>query len=196
MDTSSTEELRRIWAGAIPLSKFIEDRTGGRAPPAPGLKTRKIRKPSALELIFERNEVQQETIKDLIAGRLVAVGRRSDSYEFDWISASFWIGAVVIADTVSRDGTLLVEVGIAPPEARRDVQQKQKPNPEASARAEVRRAAIMEYLKTDPDLSAPRSKRYRAYKSYISSHGFDTNKRGFSVKTFEKDETEFRPKPK
>ena len=205
MDSANTSALRRIWADATPLSKFIEDRAEQlcEAPTVPGGKARGTQQLSALEgmtlimrydanLSIARGKARKETVNHLVAGRIVGLGRRSDSHEIETIDASFWIGADVEPDAVSRDGTQIIDVRIVLPDALPVEQPKQQLNPGTSARIEVIRAAIREYAKTHPELSQPRSVRYRAYRSYISSRGFDLSKRGFTNKNFEKYELEFR----
>ena len=101
------------------------------------------------------------------------------------------------SDSVSRDGTKVMDVRLAPPDVLQALQDKPQPPTPSSSIAYVIRAAIAEYAKTDPRLRPPPSDRYRAYRSYISSRGFDPRKdRGFSDKTFERYEQEFRRKSK
>ena len=63
--------------------------------------------------------------------------------------------------------------------------------PGRPSNAEVIQAAIEDYARTDPGLRKPRVKRYRAYRTYISGQGIDPDF-GFSDKTFERYESEFR----
>ena len=43
--------------------------------------------------------------------------RTSDSYSFDWIDPSYWIGAVVDwGGTASRDGRKVIDIRLVPPE--------------------------------------------------------------------------------
>ena len=78
-----------------------------------------------------------------------------------------------------------------------DVVTSLPPDPESRtgrpSKAEVIRAAIADYQKTDTGLSRPPSERYRAYRSYITSQGYKPHRdTGFSNKTFEKYELEIR----
>lgn len=206
MDSASTSALRRIWADATPLSKFIEDRAEQlcEAPPVPDRKIRRTQQLSALEgmtlimrydanLSIARGKARKETVNHLVAGRIVGLGRRSGSHDIETIDASFWIGADVEPDAVSRDGTQIIDVRIVLPDALPVTQEKQRFDREAQRRAEVIGAAIRDYVaNTDPNLGPPRSKRYKAYRSYISARGFDIKKRGFGDKRLEKAETEYR----
>jgi len=204
--------LARIWADATPLAKFVKDRAERlcrEGTPGSRTDTRRVGNPSTKEqlvlymqgqtdLMAAWGRAKTDTINDLIAGRLVGLGRPSDSYSFDRIDPSVWIGAEVDwAGTVSRDGTKIIEVRIVLPSALSAVQPNSQLEPEELTKVDAIRAAIIEYAKADPFLrqSLP-SKRYRAYKSYISSKGFDPNKRGFSDKSFQKYELEFKRKIK
>lgn len=65
--------------------------------------------------------------------------------------------------------------------------------PDRPTKREVIIAAIAEYAATDPQLEQPPAVRYRAYRSYISAHGYNVHTtRGFSIKTFEVYERAFR----
>ena len=55
-------------------------------------------------------------------------------------------------------------------------------------------AAIAEHSNNDPGLTLPKRERFHAYRSYISERGYDSREDGFSDKTIEKYETEFRKK--
>jgi hypothetical protein len=207
VDSASASELRRIWADATPLSKFIEDRAEHlcrEARPVPGRTIPKSQKLSPIEgmslimqydadLSIARGKARKETVNHLVAGRIVGLGRRSGFHDIETIDASFWIGADVEPDAVSRDGTQIIDVRIVLPDVLLVEQPKQQSDLEAKRRAEVIREAIVDYAaKTDPDLGPPRSKRYKAYRAYISARRFDIKKRGFSDKRFEKAETEYR----
>ena len=68
-----------------------------------------------------------------------------------------------------------------------------KGKPGRPSEGEVILAAIAAYRVTDPKLKRPRRERYAAYKSYISSQGYDPRRdQGFSEKTLQKYETKFR----
>ena len=132
MDPSNDRMLARIWADAPLLSQFIEERAEQlclEAAPTPGRKMRRVaRKLSTIEgmtvlmeahrnLNLARGKAQKKTINDLTAGRLVALGRQTDSHLIEIVDDSFWIGAQVQGDTVSRDGVKLIEVRLVPPDA-------------------------------------------------------------------------------
>jgi len=206
VSTIKAATLARIWADATPLSKFVEERAEQLCRPVTPLpKCRRIQKLSTIRqlaagmefhanLAVARGKAQATTINDVIAGRVVGLGRPSDSYAFDVISAEFWIGAKIDwAGTVIRGGRTVIEVRIVMPNVITSVQPKLQPGLEEMPTADVIRAAIVGYAKIDPFLrQSPPSKRFRTYKSYISSKGFDPNKRGFSDKTLEKYELEYK----
>jgi hypothetical protein len=202
VNSSDNQALRRVWADATLLSKYVEDRAETlvrEAPPARGRKIRRIRQPSTLEYIalaseyhgnlhIARGKAQKATINDLIAGRIVGLGRRPGSYVFEAIEPSFWIGADVAGDAVTREGVKIIEVRMVQPDAIPvDQAEAKKASPK-----ELICAAITEYLKKDPGLSRPPAERYRAYRAYISKQGRDPRReRGFGDKNFEKYEREF-----
>lgn len=206
MDTASTPALRRIWADATPLSKFIEDRAEQlcrEAPPIPRRKIPRNHQLSPLEgmaLMMELNanldtarvKALKETVNHLVAGRIVGLGRRSDSYDIEAIEGSFWIGADVGGDTASQRSKKMIDIRIVSPEAIPSIQPKAQAGPGRPSEGDVILAAISEYARTDPGLKRPPSVRYRAYRSYIASKGYDPDGAGFGVKTLEKYETEYR----
>ena len=53
-------------------------------------------------------------------------------------------------------------------------------------------AAIAAHAKKDPTLSQPRKIRFKEYRAHMSQNGYDLKRPGFSDKTLEKYETEFR----
>ncbi len=76
-------------------------------------------------------------------------------------------------------------------------QMREHRKPEKPTKREVIIAAIAEYAATDPQLDQSPAVRYRAYRSYISAHGYNVHTtRGFSIKTFEVHELAFRNKNK
>ncbi|MBV8143691.1 MAG: hypothetical protein JO184_01700 [Gammaproteobacteria bacterium] len=205
MNSSDNQALRRIWADATQLSKYVEARAetlAREAPPARDRKTRRTRQLSTLEymalaseydgkLHIARDKAQKATINDLIAGRIVGLGRRPGSYVFEAIKPSFWIGADVAGDAVTRDGVEIIEVRMVQPDAIPvDQVEAKRASPE-----DLICAAITEYLKKDPRLSRPPAERYRAYRSYISKQGRDPRReRGFGDKNLERYEGKFRSK--
>lgn len=67
--------------------------------------------------------------------------------------------------------------------------------PGRPSKGDVILAAIAEHSTNDPGLKLPKSERFRAYRFYISERGYDPHREdGFSDKTIEKFETEFRKK--
>ena len=96
-----------------------------------------------------------------------------------------------------RRGRTLSPGARGAPDAITSLKPKPQPGPGRPSKAEVIRAAITDYQKTDPGLSRPPSEQYRTYRSYISPQGYKPYRdAGFSNKTFEKYEREFRPKLK
>lgn len=210
MDPSSVGTLARVWADAAPLAKYILKRAEGPAEGPLKRKPRRVRKLTSWEYLAAGTEfyatqrvswdqARTDTRNDLIAGRVVAVGRLSNSYDFERIPPSFWIGAEVDwdRDAVSRDGKNVIEVRVLKPEAIASVQPKPQSGPGRPSKAEVIRAAIAEHAKTDSALERPPAERYRIYRAYLSDQGYKPYKTvGFSNKTFEKFEREFRNKNK
>ena len=193
-----------IWADAVPLNRFIEDvatRTlSERVPALPKKVTPAISSSNAemlsqyllanIDLMGAKSKAQNYTINNLIAGRLVGIGRHPKTYDVEKINAAFWVGGAIGDNSVSRDGVEWIDVRIVPADALPTIKSEA---PRILTTADVIRAAIAEYAKTDPKLSQPPSIRHRAYRTYITSTGIDLRKdRGFGAKTFEKYETEFR----
>ncbi len=82
-------------------------------------------------------------------------------------------------------------VTAAAPDSVAAVLPQPRTGPGRPSNAEVIQAAIKDYARADPGLRKPRVKRYRAYRTYISGQGIDPDV-GFSDKTFERYESEFR----
>jgi hypothetical protein len=211
VDPISAEALARIWAYAVPLTKFIEEQAGKSLREAtPKTKTPRVRKLSTMVMIagameFDtrmksaRDIVRAQTYNDLIAGLLVGLGRPSDAYNIERVDESFWIGSKVdwISDSVSRDGRRVIDVRIVPREAIPVVQADPHTGPGRPSKAKVICQAIDAYAKSDPRLGQAPLVRYRAYRTYISQRGYDPRREtGFSIKTFEKYEREYRNKNK
>ena len=205
MDSTSTPALRRIWADATPLSKFIEDRAEQlcREGPATTGKTPGNRKPTAFEgiaLVLEyqgnlnsaRNRARTETINHLVAGRFVGLGRRSASYDIETIDSSFWIGADVGGDTVARGDTKIIEVRIVQPDVVQSIQPKPHSGLGRPSESKAIQEAISVYAKTDPALKRSPSVRYEAYRKHLASQGHNPKDPGFDKKTLQKYETEYR----
>ena len=194
-------KLARVWADAAPLSSYITSRanevlaqskSANRSPDSSSAMERTAR---TLEFHMNRQiameKAKAETKNHLIAGRLNCVGRKSDSYNFERIGPSFWVGAKIDwgNDSVSRDDEVVVEVRVIT-ETTVDHGSEEA---ESRTTREIVAAAIEHYATQDPTLSAPPSVRFRAYRAYIEKQGFDPFRdRGFSTKTFEACETEYR----
>jgi hypothetical protein len=207
MNSSSATTMARAWADATPFNKFVEERAQGLAregitPPRVGRS--ESGEPSAAErlaiygqyqigLMVGRDKAKADAINDFITGRIVGLGRRSNSYDIERIEPSFWIGANVEGDKASRDKTNFIEIRVVAPDAIPSVQPKSLPGPGRPSEVDAINLAIADYAKTDPALKCPPSVRYRAYRFYISTKGFDPRRdSGFSNKTFEKYEREYR----
>lgn len=202
-------EIAREWADADPLSRFLSDRSrlGTASPDGQGVQSGREDGPSSLETaarmlrsasyqIESSRKATLETENDLVAGRLTGIGRKPNSHQFERIPASYWIGAAIEwgRDAVTRDGEELIEVRIT--SARTidtRVETLEQPRPGRPTKGDVILAAISDYAADDPTLKGPRSERFRAYRAYISEQGYDPRKDdGFSDKTIEKFETEYR----
>ena len=78
-----------------------------------------------------------------------------------------------------------------------DERSTERNSPGRPSHANVIRAAIAEQARTDPRLERPRRERYENYRAYAKSQGYDPRRDdGFSEKTFEKYERQFRNKHK
>lgn len=209
MDVSSS--LARIWADATPLAQFVEARAVQLSRVAtPGRKTRTGHKPSSMEmlasalesntsLIGARSRAKIATINDLIAGRIVAVGRPSDTHSFERIDPSFWIGAEVdwIRDATSRGGRRVIEVRMVNANDIPSIQPRLHEVPGRPSKSDVITGAIADYAKRDPRLERPPTERLRAYYAYISARDYNPRRdKGFSEKTIQKFERLFRSKNK
>jgi hypothetical protein len=127
MDPSGATALTRIWADATPLAKHLEDRAERLCTEAPAISgTRLSASPSTLERIavatqyhanmaVAREAARTATANDLIAGRLITLGRPADRYALQRINPKFWIGAEIdwMRSTVSRGGKNFVNIRIA-----------------------------------------------------------------------------------
>jgi hypothetical protein len=160
VESSSTAGLAGIWADATPLTRFIEERAEqslqegtpaygetNRAAPLSNHQSDLVPRWANLArhaefvaaLRVARDRAQVETIKDLVAGRLVGLGRLSDSYNIENIDASFWIGADVRANTATRADTRMVEVHVVSPDAILSLQPVHQSGPEKPSAVKVRR---------------------------------------------------------
>lgn len=208
MDPPSTATIAKIWADAPLLTKFVRERAerlagetlAGAVPP------RDIQSSSTMErllfysqfqtnLMAARDPAMRDTANDLVAGRLVGLGRASGSYVIEVIDPSCWIGAEFDGDSATRDNKKIIEIHIAKPEVVPSLQTRLQPGSGRPSKAAVIRAAIAEYAKTDPGLDRPRLGRFRHYRDFITAQGFDLrNDDGFGDKTLEKYENEHRKK--
>lgn len=207
MNKSLTTALARIWADAAPLYRFIEERaeqqcrqiTPARGPTrARQLSTVELASRNLqlhMNLAAARDKARTATINDLIAARIVGLGRPSDFNVFERVDDSFWIGAAVdwVDGTASRDGKTVIDIRVVPADALLPLQPAVQDAPGRPSKEDVIRAAIAAYAKEDPTLARAPSERIRGYCNYISSHGYNPrNDPGFSDKTFQKYERKFR----
>jgi hypothetical protein len=206
-NASNSTTLARTWADAPPLAKFVEERAEQLCREATqSRKARQVRKLSTAEqltiymqyqsnMLDARRRAQSDTINDLVLGRIVGLGRSSGSYTIEAIDPLFWIGAEVDGNGAIRDDKKIIDIRIAKPNVIPSLQTRLQPGLGRPSKAEVIRAAIAEYAKTDPGLDRTRSDRFRYYIGFITSHGFNPRKdKGFGIKTFEKYEGEHRKK--
>jgi hypothetical protein len=146
-------------------------------------------------ILGARDKAKINTVSDLIAGRLIGLGRGSGSYSIEAIDPAFWIGAKIDGDSASRESTKLIEIHIASPDSIPSLKARSHPGSGRPSKADVIRAAIADHAKTDPGLDRPRLERFRRYGEFISAQGFNPRKdSGFGEKTFEKYELEYRKK--
>jgi hypothetical protein len=198
--------LARTWADAIPLGKFAASRVEGLAKGSGNAShsdspfvdlARAVQYQAGLRSAFTR--AYEETINDLIAGRIVCLGRKSKSYEFQVIDPAFWIGATVDwgANAAMRGRQSMIDLRVSIAPSNTSAQPEPRQGPGRPSKAAAIRAAIVEYAKSDPRLGRPPLERYRAYHAYLSERGFNPRREGgFKDKTFEKYEREFRRKNK
>jgi hypothetical protein len=206
METPNTTALARIWADATPLARFIEDRAQSLCRKPDGAEPAKDAKSSSTarlayylqlqtNLMSARDSARTITKNDLVAGRLVGLGRASGSYAIEAIDPSFWIGAEIDGDNAVRDNKKVIEIRIPKSEAIPSLKLRSQPESGRPSKAEVIRAAIADYAKSDPGLDRPRLGRFRRYREFITAQGFDPRKDdGFGDKTLEKYEGEHRKK--
>lgn len=205
MAMETDKALARTWANAVPLSKFATERAqrlaqgmgvgGDRSEEPFAALSRAVQHHANVRVAFDR--AYEETINDLIAGRLVCIGRKSKAYEFQVIDSGFWIGASIdwSGNAANRGRQSLIELRIAESPATALTPPALKQGPGRPSKAAAIRAAIAEYSKSDARLSRPPFERYRAYRAYLTDRGFDLRREsGFKDKTFEKYEREFRLK--
>jgi len=207
VNTANT--LARIWADAFPLAEYVSERANRSSREEPSTpKTRRGRKMSTVEMLagiteaqvtlrVMRDKTRTATVNDLIAGRIIAVGRPSDVYNFERLDPSFWIGAAVDwdRDAASRDGRKVIDVRIVKPGDIPSVQPRLHEVPGRPSKSDVISAAIVEYAKTDPTLDRPPMERRSAYYVYIAARGYNPRRdKGFSEKTIQKFERLFRSK--
>ena len=159
---------------------------------------------SAVRSLQEQNAMQsalkeaERTVNDdLVANRVACIGRLQDSAKLEHISASFWIGAQIhwYKNLAVRGAETMIDLRVVSEAVSAPSEPETAPKPGRPSKKEVIRRAIAEYAKSDPGLVHSKGERFRAYRSYISNHGYNPRQEpGFSDKTIEKYETEFRKK--
>ena len=206
MASSDPEKLAKAWATATSLHAYSVEKAEQRwRESTPGWQRPQTHEVFSVGWAFRNQEfhkrlvaAQKATLKELIAGQIIGLGRLSGSKGIDKISGSFWIDAKVedwFGGKVSCDGSTYSEVCVVSAGAIAPTLEKASSTVGAPSRAVVIRAAIEAYAKVDPGLVKPPSVRFRAYRAYISEHGYDPRTdRGFNQKTFEKYELEYRNK--
>jgi hypothetical protein len=198
------EKVAKAWATATPIHGYtVAKATQKWRESTPGWPLPATHQVFSVDAMFLNQEFQKRlvaarkaTIKELIAGQIVGLGRSSNSKGIERISESFWIDAKVedwSGGTASCDGTSFSEIGVVPTSTLTPSQPVASSTVGPPSKAVVILAAIAAYAKEDPRLERPPSERFRAYRAYISSHGHNPHTaRGFSQKTFEKYEQQFR----
>lgn len=142
-------------------------------------------------------EAARKVNDDLVANRIACIGRTQDTVSLERISASFWIGAQIHwdKDLAVRRAAKIVDLRVVTEPKSAPIEIESSPKPGRPSKKEVIRKAIEEHAKSDPGLMRPKLERFKAYRSYISCHGYNPHQEsGFSDKTIEKYETEFRRK--
>jgi hypothetical protein len=138
---------------------------------------------------------KSEIRNDLVAGRLVALGRTPSSRNIQLIDSSFWIDAEVDwkHDVLARGRKKMVAVRVVLPDAIKAMQPTVEPRPGPPSERALILAAIEEYARKDPTLRRPPAQRYQAYRAFLAKKGRDPRReRGFSESAFEKYELEYR----
>lgn len=116
--------LARTWADAVPLGKFAAARAEGLAKSSSGSDGKRPEEPFAalavtvhyhvnLRSAFDR--AYEATINDLIAGRIVCLGRKSKSYAFQAVEPAFWSGATIDwgGNAASRGRLSMIDLRVA-----------------------------------------------------------------------------------
>jgi hypothetical protein len=179
MNPSHTSALAQVWADATPLARFIEERAEQRRResarargPARGRQLSTIEQVARnLEIDVNRasarDKARTATVNDLIAARIAGLGRPSDSYVFERISESFWIGAAIdwITGSASCDGSTVIEIRIVPVDALKPVQPEVRATAGRLSKKDAIRTAIAAYAKEHPTLDRPPLERFQAYRS-------------------------------
>ena len=208
MDSSSNPALARIWADATPLSRFIEDRAQQlfrQTPAAPWSTVDATGQSSSLgvrvaaglesykDLLAARDRAKTDTINDLVAGRLLGMGRPSGSRKLEEIEALFWIGAEFLPGNSAQSARRkMVHVRVVPSDASPSAQPKPRAGPGRPSQREAIKAAIIDHARADPGWwNRSPSVRHKAYRDHIAKQGYDPSGPGFDKKTLQKYETAF-----
>jgi hypothetical protein len=128
VNSSNARVFARIWADATPLAQYVEEVAQRLcSEPVPGLEppTRpadpklsglaSVAMMSHIHAVLSvaRRKAPTATRNDLIAGRILAVGRPPDSEQFEKIDPSFWIGSDIDwSGAVSRGDRKVIEVRV------------------------------------------------------------------------------------
>ena len=206
MDLYNAAAVRQVWAYATPLSQFVERRAEQSCPEAAELKARRDRQASTLKYLGASIEfgfalraavekARTATVNDLVAGRLVGLGRTPKSRDIQPIDSSFWVDAEIDweHDAMARARKKMVAVRVVLPDAMKAVRPTAEDRPGPHSERELILAAIEEYAKKDPALRRPPAERYEAYRAFITKKGRNPRReRGFSESAFEKYELEYR----
>lgn len=214
MKSAVSRALETSWADATPLAKFVEERALGLVPQptffqeAPPLgKARPVMEQLAISLHIQthmpasQKAAKDETINDLVARRLVGLGRAPRSRNIQSIDPSFWIDAEIDweQDAAVRGRKKMVAIRLVLPDAIKEMQPTSEARSGPPSERDLILAAIEQYAKkkNDPALRRPPGERYAAYRAFITEKGRNPrSERGFSVSAFEKFELEYRQRIK
>jgi hypothetical protein len=207
MESVASRALATSWADATPLAKVLDERAQRLIPQptfgedAPLGERRSTAEQIALGLHFQihmpaaQEAAKTEIRNDLVARRLVGLGRTPRSRNIQRIDASFWIDADIDwkHDTAARGRKNLVAVRVLLPDAIKALEPTADPRPGPASERDLILAAIEEYSKRDPPLRRPPAERYDAYRAFLTKKGRNPRReRGFSNSAFEKYELEYR----
>lgn len=209
VDSTSNPALTALWADATPLTKFIDERAERlfrQTPAAPWLTVDAPGESSSLGVriaagvesyknrFAARDKAKAATINDLVAGRLVGLGRPSGSRDLEKIEGLFWIGAEFVSgnSVKSRGRRMMTHVRILPSDASPSLQPKPRSGPGRPSQREAIKAAIVDHARADPGWwNRSPSVRHKGYRDHIAKQGYDPSGPGFDKKTLQKYETAF-----